>query len=243
MPADRAPSVLITGIHSELGFAVSHRFRREGWFVIGCDHGTTTGRNARVHISADLTEEADCARAARRASLLGNGIDCHRQLRRRAARRSRRRVRLTGLGRHDGREREERVPPRHRRHALPPGVPRRDRGGRARAGRGGSRRARRVRRQPGRRHRSRDVARDGTGAPEHQRPPGGVGGTDRCGVGRRDGGAGVGCRPASTPRATSCPSRTRTRFRRRPARRARPGPAPRGSADPARGRHRWRSPP
>jgi NAD(P)-dependent dehydrogenase (short-subunit alcohol dehydrogenase family) len=75
MPADRAPSVLITGIHSELGFATSHRFRREGWFVIGCDHGTSTGRNARVHISADLTEEADCARAARRASLLGNGID------------------------------------------------------------------------------------------------------------------------------------------------------------------------
>ncbi len=75
MPADRAPSVLITGIHSELGFAVSHRFRREGWFVIGCDHGTTTGRNARVHVSADLTQEADCARAARRASLLGNGID------------------------------------------------------------------------------------------------------------------------------------------------------------------------
>ena len=75
MPADRAPSVLITGIHSELGFAVSHRFRREGWFVVGCDQGTTTGRNARAHISADLTQEADCARAARRASLLGNGID------------------------------------------------------------------------------------------------------------------------------------------------------------------------
>ena len=75
MPADRAPSVLITGIHSELGFAVSHRFRREGWFVIGCDHGTTSGRNARVHVSADLTQEADCARAAKRAALLGNGID------------------------------------------------------------------------------------------------------------------------------------------------------------------------
>ena len=66
MPADRAPSVLITGIHSDLGFAVSHQFRREGWFVIGCDHGTTTGRNARVHISADLTQESDCARAAAR---------------------------------------------------------------------------------------------------------------------------------------------------------------------------------
>jgi NAD(P)-dependent dehydrogenase (short-subunit alcohol dehydrogenase family) len=76
MPADRAPSVLITGIHSELGFAVSHRFRREGWFVIGCDHGTTTGRNARVHISADLTQETECARTAARASALGNGIDC-----------------------------------------------------------------------------------------------------------------------------------------------------------------------
>lgn len=75
MPADRAPSVLITGIHSELGFAVSHRFRREGWFVIGCDHGTATGRNARVHVSADLTQEADCVRAARRAAQLGNGID------------------------------------------------------------------------------------------------------------------------------------------------------------------------
>ena len=76
MPADRAPSVLITGIHSEHGFALSHRFRREGWFVIGCDQGTTTGRNARVHITADLTNEADCHHAAVRASALGNGIDC-----------------------------------------------------------------------------------------------------------------------------------------------------------------------
>jgi 2-hydroxycyclohexanecarboxyl-CoA dehydrogenase len=76
MPADRAPSVLITGIHSEHGFAISHRFRREGWFVIGCDHGTTTGRNARVHITADLTQEQDCRRAAARAAALGNGIDC-----------------------------------------------------------------------------------------------------------------------------------------------------------------------
>lgn len=76
MPADRAPSVLITGIHSELGFAISHRFRREGWFVIGCDQGTTTGRNARVHISADLTREEDCRRVAATAAGLGNGIDC-----------------------------------------------------------------------------------------------------------------------------------------------------------------------
>lgn len=76
MPADRAPSVLIAGIHSDQGFAISHRFRREGWFVIGCDHGTTTGRNARVHISADLTQEEDCRRAAARAAKLGNGIDC-----------------------------------------------------------------------------------------------------------------------------------------------------------------------
>jgi NAD(P)-dependent dehydrogenase (short-subunit alcohol dehydrogenase family) len=75
MPADRAPSVLITGIHSDLGFAISHRFRREGWFVIGCDQGTATGRNARVHITADLTDEAECVRAARRAAKLGNGID------------------------------------------------------------------------------------------------------------------------------------------------------------------------
>ncbi len=76
MPADRAPSVLITGIHSDLGFAVSHTFRREGWFVIGCDQGTATGRNARVHITADLTREEDCRRAAKRAARLGNGIDC-----------------------------------------------------------------------------------------------------------------------------------------------------------------------
>lgn len=76
MPADRAPSVLITGIHSDHGFAISHRFRREGWFVIGCDQGTTSGRNARVHISADLTNEDDCRRAAKRAARLGNGIDC-----------------------------------------------------------------------------------------------------------------------------------------------------------------------
>lgn len=76
MPADRAPSVLITGIHSDLGFSVSHTFRREGWFVIGCDHGTTTGRNARVHVTADLTDEDECRRAAKRAARLGNGIDC-----------------------------------------------------------------------------------------------------------------------------------------------------------------------
>ena len=76
MPADRAPSVLITGIHSDHGFAISHLFRREGWFVIGCDQGTHTGRNARVHITADLTDEADCQRAAKRAARLGNGLDC-----------------------------------------------------------------------------------------------------------------------------------------------------------------------
>ena len=76
MPADRAPSVLITGIHSDHGFAISHRFRKEGWFVIGCDQGTTTGRNARAHISGDLTNEADCRRVAARAAKLGNGIDC-----------------------------------------------------------------------------------------------------------------------------------------------------------------------
>lgn len=76
MPADRAPSVIVTSIHSDIGFAVSHWFRKEGWFVIGCDQGTTTGRNARVHIQADLTQEQDCQRVARRAAKLGNGIDC-----------------------------------------------------------------------------------------------------------------------------------------------------------------------
>lgn len=76
MPADRAPSVLITGIHSEHGFAISHLFRREGWFVMGCDQGTHVGRNARAHITADLTSEADCQRAAKRAARLGNGLDC-----------------------------------------------------------------------------------------------------------------------------------------------------------------------
>jgi NAD(P)-dependent dehydrogenase (short-subunit alcohol dehydrogenase family) len=76
MPADRAPSVIITGIHSDLGFAISYVFRSEGWFVIGTDHGTTTGRNARVHISADLTNEDDCRALAKRAAKLGNGIDC-----------------------------------------------------------------------------------------------------------------------------------------------------------------------
>ena len=76
MPADRAPSVIVTGIHSDLGFAISYLFRSEGWFVIGCDQGTTTGRNARVHISADLTNEDDCRALAKRAAKLGNGIDC-----------------------------------------------------------------------------------------------------------------------------------------------------------------------
>jgi NAD(P)-dependent dehydrogenase (short-subunit alcohol dehydrogenase family) len=76
MPADRSPSVLITGIHSAQGFAISYRFRKAGWFVIGTDQGTTTGRNARVHITADLTQEEDCRRVATRAAALGNGIDC-----------------------------------------------------------------------------------------------------------------------------------------------------------------------
>ena len=76
MPADRAPSVLITGIHSDHGFAISHRFRKEGWFVVGCDQGSHVGRNARAHITADLTDEADCRRAAQQAADLGNGIDC-----------------------------------------------------------------------------------------------------------------------------------------------------------------------
>lgn len=76
MPADRAPSILITGIHSASGMAISHRFRNGGWFVIGCDQGVMTGRNARVHITADLTNESDCRRAIARAASLGNGLDC-----------------------------------------------------------------------------------------------------------------------------------------------------------------------
>ena len=76
MPADRSPSVLITGIHSEPGFAISHRLRKEGWFVVGCDQGSLPGRNARAHITADVTDEADCQRAVTIASDLGNGLDC-----------------------------------------------------------------------------------------------------------------------------------------------------------------------
>lgn len=76
MPANRAPSVLITGIHTELGFALSYRFRREGWFVIGTDLGRATGRNARVHISADLTQPKDCENVAYRAAFYGSGLDC-----------------------------------------------------------------------------------------------------------------------------------------------------------------------
>lgn len=76
MPADHAPSVLIAGIHSAHGFAISHRFRLEGWYVIGCDLGTSSGRNARVHITADLTVEPDCRRAVATAAELGNGLDC-----------------------------------------------------------------------------------------------------------------------------------------------------------------------
>ena len=76
MPADRAPAVLITGIHTDLGFALSHRFRREGWFVIGTDLGRQTGRNARVHISADITQPKDCEDIAYRAAFYGSGLDC-----------------------------------------------------------------------------------------------------------------------------------------------------------------------
>jgi len=76
MPADRSPSVLISGIHSENGFAISHQLRREGWFVVGCDQGSTTGRNARAHLTVDVTDEADCQRAVAEAAALGNGLDC-----------------------------------------------------------------------------------------------------------------------------------------------------------------------
>ncbi len=76
MPADRAPAVLITGINTDLGFALSHRFRREGWFVIGTDLGRMCGRNARVHICADLTSAKDCEDVAYRSAFHGSGLDC-----------------------------------------------------------------------------------------------------------------------------------------------------------------------
>lgn len=76
MPADRAPAVLITGIQTDLGFAMSHRFRREGWFVIGTDLGRATGRNARVHVCADLTSPKDCENVAYRSAFYGSGLDC-----------------------------------------------------------------------------------------------------------------------------------------------------------------------
>ncbi len=76
MPADRSPSVLISGIHSDHGFAISHRLRLEGWFVVGCDQGSLPGRNARAHITVDVTDEADCQQAVAKAADLGNGLDC-----------------------------------------------------------------------------------------------------------------------------------------------------------------------
>lgn len=76
MPADRAPAVLITGIQTDLGFALSHYFKGQGWFVIGTDLGRVTGRNARVHISADLTSPQDCENVAYRSAFYGSGLDC-----------------------------------------------------------------------------------------------------------------------------------------------------------------------
>jgi len=75
MPANYARSVLITGIHTEVGEYTGYEFMGNDWFVIGCDTSHHTSYFARNHIQADVTDLAEYRRAVATAARIGNGLD------------------------------------------------------------------------------------------------------------------------------------------------------------------------
>jgi NAD(P)-dependent dehydrogenase (short-subunit alcohol dehydrogenase family) len=76
MPAHHGPSVLVTGIHSAVGEYIGSEFMGHGWFVVGADSSHRTSHFARAHVHADLSSIQSYSHAVRRASILGNGLDC-----------------------------------------------------------------------------------------------------------------------------------------------------------------------
>lgn len=76
MPANYARSVLITGIHTEVGEYTGYEFMSNDWFVIGCDATHRTSHFARNHIQADVTDLSEYRRAVATAARIGNGLDC-----------------------------------------------------------------------------------------------------------------------------------------------------------------------
>jgi NAD(P)-dependent dehydrogenase (short-subunit alcohol dehydrogenase family) len=76
MPAHHGPSVLVTGIHSQIGEYIGSEFMGRGWFVIGSDGSRRTSHFARAHVHADLANVDSYAHAVHRAARLGNGLDC-----------------------------------------------------------------------------------------------------------------------------------------------------------------------
>lgn len=76
MPAHHGPSVLVTGIHSEIGEYIGSEFMGHGWFVVGADSSRRTSHFARAHVQTDLASIQSYSQAVRRAAILGNGLDC-----------------------------------------------------------------------------------------------------------------------------------------------------------------------
>jgi NAD(P)-dependent dehydrogenase (short-subunit alcohol dehydrogenase family) len=75
MPADYAPSVLVTGIHTLLGATIASRFYRGGWFVLGCDASDRCSYQARNHIPVTLNDPDQVVALGIRAGEIANGLD------------------------------------------------------------------------------------------------------------------------------------------------------------------------
>lgn len=75
MPADYAPSVLVTGIHTLVGATIASRFYRGGWFVLGCDASDRCSYQARNHFPVTLADPDQVQELVTRASGIGNGLD------------------------------------------------------------------------------------------------------------------------------------------------------------------------
>lgn len=75
MPADTAPSVLVSDPHSEQGQYVALRFAREGWFVMGCGPEHEVARFTKAQLQADLDDPDSVVRALGAAAARANGLD------------------------------------------------------------------------------------------------------------------------------------------------------------------------